>query len=172
MPQLARRRQSRHRGAETHLGERHSTLGRGHDPLLGALDFELAEAERRFADQQIELAAFRALFQRRFARLYARLDELTAEFRRLDTQEGGGANAWENFEEARRRADESRQAADAAPDQPSPVGPANKELTSLYRAVARNARNLRTAHAYGGGRATPHRSVAGDLHRRPGRKEA
>jgi chromosome segregation ATPase len=105
---------------------------------LAELQARLAELELQLFTLRLELSEFEALYHAKVGPLYAELDEVEALIaERLARDRPLDPNAAESASSARKRADESRQAAaEASRTLPLPVA-RSQALKDLYRAAAK-----------------------------------
>ena len=106
---------------------------------LHRLETELAERELALATLQAQVRGFEQEYLRRVGRLYAALDDVTAELAALDLREHPGSAEFEHAaHETRARAERSAREADAAPgEREKPVFKPSPELRELYRTLAK-----------------------------------
>lgn len=105
---------------------------------LAQLESELAESELNLATLLADLHAFEQQYVRRTGAAYAQLDELKARIAEALAGRSQDAQAKAEAEEARRRAQESKETSDrVAGLGESPFVYRSDELKALYRAVAR-----------------------------------
>src|SRR5205823_9237362 len=98
---------------------------------------ELADAERNLADMTLQFGDFAGRFQRRFAALYARLDEINAELAQLLAEHSKTDSAWDAYHRAEEQASRSRNGADATAERTEITDPPSDDLQRLYREAAR-----------------------------------
>ena len=108
---------------------------------LHRLETELAERELTLATLQAQVRDFEQDYLRREGRLYAALDEVTAELAALELREHPGSAEFERAaHESRARAERSAQeAAEASEERGKPLFKASLELSKLYRMLAKLA---------------------------------
>jgi hypothetical protein len=106
---------------------------------LHRLETELAERELTLATLQAQVRDFEQDYLRRVGRLYAALDEVTAELAALELREHPGSVEFERAaHDTRARAERSAREAAAAPgEREMPPFKAPPELTRLYRTLAK-----------------------------------
>ena len=108
---------------------------------LHRLETELAERELTLATLQAQVRDFEQGYLCRVGRLYAALDEVTAELAALELREHPGSAEFERAaHESRARAERSAQeAAEAREERGKPLFKASLELSKLYRMLAKLA---------------------------------
>ena len=103
---------------------------------LKAVRAELAERELELADLRAQLKNFEGRYLRQVGVLYADLDRWEARFAELEASRSGTADSHNRAEQARKRAEESEEAAAGAALRSNQLPP-TPELRNLFREVAK-----------------------------------